>query len=82
MVCEIVNGEIKNSVVTYDTGKGIVKASISLPKRNETRGTGPGNAVLERVLEKRGIKECPVRLSLAYGATKAEIDLDMQCNNR
>ena len=82
VVCEIANGEIKNSVVTYDTGKGIVEASISLPKRNETRGAGPGNAILEAELEKRGIKQRPVRLSLVYGATKAEIDLDMQCNNR
>ena len=82
VVCEVVDGEMKNSVVTYDTGKGIVEASISLPNHNETRGIGAGNAALERVLEKRGIKERPVRLSLAHGATKAEIDLDMQCNNR
>ena len=82
VVCEVVDGEIKNRVVTYDIGEGIVEASISLPKRNETRGIGAGNAALERVLEKHGIKERPVRLSLAHGATKAEIDLDMQCNNR
>ena len=82
VVCEVVDGEIKNRVITYDIGEGIVEASISLPKRNETRGIGAGNAALERVLEKRGIKERPVRLSLAHGATKAEIDLDMQCNNR
>ena len=82
LVCEIANGEIKNSVVTYDTGEGMVEASISLPKRNETRGTGPGNVILEKELEKRGIKQRPVRLSLAYGAMEVKIDLGMQCNNR
>ena len=82
VVCEIADGEMKNSVVTYDTGKGIVEASISLPNHNETRGGGRGKAVLEKELEKRGVKERPVRLSLAYGATKVKIDLDMQCYNR
>ena len=79
VVCEIADGEIKSSAVTYDIGKGIVESNISLPNRNETRGIGAGNAVLEKELEKRGIKERPVRLSLAYGATKVKIDLDMQC---
>lgn len=82
VVCEIVDGEIKNSVVTYDKGKGIVEARITLPNRNETRGIGSGNAILEKELEKRGIKECPVRLRLAYGAVEVKIDLDMQCDNR
>jgi len=82
VVCEISDGEITKSVVTYDLGEGVVEASISLPIRNETRGMGARNAFLEKELEKRGVKERPVRLNLAYGATKTKIDLDMQCDDR
>ena len=82
VVCEIADSEVKNSIVTYDTGKGLVEANVSLPTRNETRLKWAGNAVLKEELEKRGVKERPVRLSLACGARKVEMDLDMQCDNR
>lgn len=73
---EMLEGEIRKNVVTYDTGAESVGVKLSLPK-----GIEPQLPHYERVakdLEKAGIKEIPVRLEIYYGDTKKKLDLELQ----
>ena len=66
------------SVVTYDTGEGVVKVDVSLANRNEWLIKQPGNEELDAALKRFGIKERTVRLSIAYGTTLTSLYLDAQ----
>lgn len=77
-IFEITEDGIKNSVVTYDTGEGVVKVDVSLANRNEWLIKQPGNEELDAALKRFGIKERTVRLSIAYGTTLTSLYLGAQ----
>ena len=76
MVCEVSREEVKNSVVTYDFGKGAVDVIVSLPKRSEIKRRF--SEEIEKMMLKAGEQFRDVRLNLTYGEAKMKLDLNMQ----
>ena len=76
VVCEVSEDEVKNSVVTCDSGKGAVDVVVSLPKRNEVKRRF--SEEIEKMMEKAGEQFRDVRLNLTCGEVKMKLDLNMQ----
>lgn len=71
---EVSGEEVKNSAVTYDSGKGAVDVAVSLPKRSEVKRRF--SEEIEKMMIKAGEQFRYVRLSLTYGEAKMKLDLN------
>lgn len=79
VVGEFVDGDIKNSAVVYDKGNG--KISVQVGRSQSSGFNLPYRDELQQELQKQGIFDRIVNLSLIYGERTMNLDLNIEFKN-